>query len=34
MEVKLPLTITEEVVKTLMCDMDKKEPETWRSLYN
>jgi len=34
MEVKLPLTITEEVVKTLMCDIDKKEPETWRSLYN
>jgi ATP-dependent Lon protease len=34
MEVKLPLVITEDVVKTLMCDIDKKEPETWRSLYN
>ena len=34
MEVKLPLTITEDVVKILMDDIDKKEPETWRSLYN
>jgi len=34
MEVKLPLTITEEVVKTLMHEIDKKEDESWRSLYN
>lgn len=34
MDVKFPLEITEQVVKTLLCDFSKKEPETWRSLYN
>lgn len=33
MDVKFPLTITEEVVKTILCDYNKKEPETWRNLY-
>ena len=30
----LPLTITEDIVKKILCDYNKKEPETWRSLYN
>jgi hypothetical protein len=30
----LPLTISEDVVKKILCDYNKKEPETWRSLYN
>jgi ATP-dependent Lon protease len=34
LDVELPFTITEEVVKKLLCDYNKKEPETWRSLYN
>lgn len=33
MDVSFPFTITEEVVKTILNDFDKKEPETWRSLY-
>ena len=33
MDIKFPLTVTEEVVKTLLCDYNKKEPETWRALY-
>lgn len=34
MDLKFPLEITEPVVKTLLGDFNKKEPETWRSLYN
>ena len=34
MDVVFPLVITPEVVKTLLVDSEKKEPETWRSLYN
>lgn len=34
LDVELPFTITEEIVKKLLCDYNKKEPETWRSLYN
>ena len=33
MDIKFPLTITEEVVKKILSDFTKKEPETWRSLY-
>jgi ATP-dependent Lon protease len=33
MDIAFPLTITEDVVKTLLADFEKKEPETWRSLY-
>lgn len=33
MDVKFPLIITEQVVKTLLCDFDKKEAESWKSLY-
>jgi len=34
MEVEFPLTITEDIVKKMLYDASKKEPETWRSLYN
>jgi ATP-dependent Lon protease len=34
MDVQFPLKITEDIVKTLLTDFEKKEPETWRSLYN
>jgi hypothetical protein len=34
MDIVYPLVITPEVVKTLLVDSEKKEPETWRSLYN
>ena len=34
MEVKFPLTLTEENTKILLSELDKKEPELWRSLYN
>lgn len=34
MDVVFPMTISEEVVKKLLNDHGKKEPETWRSLYN
>jgi ATP-dependent Lon protease len=34
MDVKFPLTIDKIVVETLLSDFSKKEPETWRSLYN
>lgn len=33
MDVQFPLQITEDIVKTLLGDFSKKEPETWRSLY-
>ena len=33
MEVMFPLTLTEDIIKKLMCDSETKEPETWRSLY-
>jgi len=33
MDIAFPLTITESIVKTLLTDFEKKEPETWRSLY-
>ena len=33
MDVSFPLTISESVVKTLLSDFEKKEPETWKSLY-
>jgi hypothetical protein len=34
MEIEFPLTITEDIVKKMLYDASKKEPETWRSLYN
>lgn len=34
MDVCFPLRISEDVVKTLLVDFEKKEPEVWRSLYN
>jgi ATP-dependent Lon protease len=34
MDISFPLIISESVVKTLLCDFEKKEPEVWRSLYN
>ena len=34
MDISFPLTITEDLVKTILIDFEKKEPETWRSLYN
>jgi ATP-dependent Lon protease len=33
MDLVFPLDITESVVKTLLIDFEKKEPETWRALY-
>lgn len=33
MDVVFPLVISESVVKTLLSDFEKKEPETWKSLY-
>jgi len=33
MDVVFPLTICDDVVKVLLTDFEKKEPETWRSLY-
>jgi ATP-dependent Lon protease len=33
LEVSFPLKITEEVVKTLLCDTEKKEFESWRTMY-
>jgi ATP-dependent Lon protease len=33
MDLQFPLVITEDVVKTLLGDFSKKEPESWRSLY-
>jgi ATP-dependent Lon protease len=33
MDVAFPLTLTEDVIRKLMCDSETKEPETWRSLY-
>jgi len=34
MDVVFPMVITPEIVKILLVDSEKKEPETWRSLYN
>lgn len=34
MDVQFPLRITEDIVKILLTDFEKKEPESWRSLYN
>jgi ATP-dependent Lon protease len=34
MEVHFPLTIDEKVVKTLLGDLNPKEPETWRLMYS
>ena len=33
MDLKFPLTITEETVKTILSDLSKKEVESWRTLY-
>ena len=33
MDVNFPFTITQDVVKKILYDADKKEPETWRSFY-
>jgi ATP-dependent Lon protease len=33
MDISYPLEITEDVVKTMLNDFEKKEPETWKSLY-
>jgi ATP-dependent Lon protease len=34
MDVMFPITVTEDVVKKLLNDHEKKDPETWRSLYS
>lgn len=34
MEVSFPFELTEKSVSKLLFDFDKKEPETWRHLYN
>jgi ATP-dependent Lon protease len=34
MDIELPLTITEDVVKHVLVDHVKKDPETWRSMYS
>ena len=34
MDISFPINITETIVKTLLSEFDKKEPEIWRSLYN
>jgi ATP-dependent Lon protease len=34
MEVNLPLAIDEKVIKTLLGDLNPKEPETWRLMYS
>jgi ATP-dependent Lon protease len=33
MDIEFPLTISESVIKTILIDSSKKEPEPWRSLY-
>ena len=33
MELNFPLTMTEEIVKKLLCDLGKKEVEEWHHLY-
>ena len=33
MDISFPLEITETIVKTILNDFQKKEPETWKSLY-
>jgi ATP-dependent Lon protease len=33
MDISFPFIITEEVVKKVLCDFDKKEAEVWRTLY-
>lgn len=33
MDLQLPLQIDEKVIKTLLGDLNPKEPETWRSMY-
>jgi ATP-dependent Lon protease len=34
MDISFPLQITESIIKTLLGDVDKKEVETWRLMYN
>ena len=34
MDIELPLTITEETVKHILIDFVKKDPESWKSMYN
>jgi len=33
MDIQLPLLIDEKVIKTLLGDINPKEPESWRSMY-
>jgi ATP-dependent Lon protease len=33
MDVEFPIKITEQVIRTLLCDFNKKELESWRSMY-
>jgi hypothetical protein len=33
MDVQFPLTVTEEIVKTILVDFVKKDPEAWKSMY-
>jgi ATP-dependent Lon protease len=33
MDVSFPLTIDEKIVRTLLCDLNIKEPETWVHMY-
>jgi ATP-dependent Lon protease len=34
MDICFPLRITEDIVKVLLSEFDKKEPEVWRLMYN
>jgi ATP-dependent Lon protease len=33
MDINFPLKITDSVVKIILSDFNKKEPEVWKSLY-
>lgn len=33
MDIEFPIKITESVINTLLCDFNKKELESWRSMY-
>ena len=33
MDVEFPLVISESIVKILLTDFEKKEPEVWKTLY-
>jgi ATP-dependent Lon protease len=33
-KVEFPMKLTEPIIKTLLCDLETKELESWRSMYN